>query len=117
MLSKVDLIISEIDTNVNVSFEALDPRCKDCYEGPMGTRLRTPSYAERLPVCCSTIPEHVAPAETDPAAPGALKLSQVDEYIEYARDVSDLDFVCESHKSSARGNVPQVHEEIAGLIL
>jgi hypothetical protein len=42
---------------------------------------------------------------------------RVDEYMEYARDVSDLDFVCESHKSSAYWNVPQVHEEIAASIL
>jgi hypothetical protein len=42
---------------------------------------------------------------------------RVDEYIDYARDVSDLDFVCESHKSSAYWNVPQVHAEIAESVL
>jgi hypothetical protein len=42
---------------------------------------------------------------------------RVDEYMEYARDVSDLDFACESHKSSAYWNVSQVHEDIAESIL
>jgi hypothetical protein len=42
---------------------------------------------------------------------------RVDEYLEYARDVSDLDFACESHKSSAYWNVPEVHREIADSIL
>jgi hypothetical protein len=42
---------------------------------------------------------------------------RVDEYLGYARDVSDLDFVCESHKSSAYWNVPQVHQEIAESVL
>jgi len=42
---------------------------------------------------------------------------RVDEYMEYARDISDLDFACESHKSSAYWNVPQAHAEIADSIL
>lgn len=42
---------------------------------------------------------------------------RVDEYLEYARDVSDLDFVCESHKSSAYWNLSEVHQEIAASVL
>jgi hypothetical protein len=41
----------------------------------------------------------------------------VDEYLEYARDVSDLDFACESHKSSVYWNLPEVHQEIAKSVL
>ncbi|MGD2146234.1 MAG: beta-galactosidase [Anaerolineae bacterium] len=38
---------------------------------------------------------------------------RVDEYMVYARDVADLDFACESHKSSSYDNTMEVHEEIA----
>ena len=42
---------------------------------------------------------------------------RVDEYLEYARDISDLDFTSESHKSSAYWNVPQVQQEVADSVL
>jgi hypothetical protein len=38
---------------------------------------------------------------------------RVDEYMVYARDVADLDFACESHKTSSYDNMMAVHEEIA----
>ena len=38
---------------------------------------------------------------------------RVDEYMAYARNVADLDFACESHKSSSYDNTMEVHEEIA----
>jgi len=41
---------------------------------------------------------------------------RVDEYMEYARDVSDLDFVCESHKSSSYYNTMEVHPEVAASV-
>jgi len=41
---------------------------------------------------------------------------RVDEYMEYARDVSDLDFVCESHKSSSYDNTMEVHVDVAASV-
>ncbi|MCP4662201.1 MAG: DUF3604 domain-containing protein, partial [bacterium] len=40
-----------------------------------------------------------------------LGAARVDEYMEYARDVADLDFACESGKSSVYFNVPEVWAE------
>jgi hypothetical protein len=37
---------------------------------------------------------------------------RVDEYMEYARDIADLDFACESHKSSSYFNTAATHVEI-----
>ena len=42
---------------------------------------------------------------------------RVDEYMEYARDVSDLDFCCESHKSSSYYNTMAVHVEVAKSVV
>jgi hypothetical protein len=41
---------------------------------------------------------------------------RVDEYMEYARDVSDLDFCCESHKSSSYYNTMEVQAEVAASV-
>lgn len=42
----------------------------------------------------------------------AQTLQRRDEYMEYARDVTDLDFACESHKTSSYYNVEEVHAEL-----
>lgn len=42
----------------------------------------------------------------------AQTLRRVDECMEYARDVTDLDFACESHKTSSYYNVEAVHAEL-----
>jgi hypothetical protein len=41
---------------------------------------------------------------------------RVDEFMEYARDVSDLDFVCESHKSSSYWNTMETHAELEASV-
>jgi hypothetical protein len=42
---------------------------------------------------------------------------RVDEYMAYARDVSDLDFACESHKTSGYFNTAATHVEVEESVL
>jgi hypothetical protein len=42
---------------------------------------------------------------------------RVDEYMEYARDIADLDFVCESHKSSSYFNTVAGQVEVEQSVL